>query len=104
MANNERAANLISNGRLRRAATIVPARATLSDRILILKGKTWTDRLKTDREATFPASASRIFNVAALVDLVGADLAVIASVAAVDALADSAAAGASGVGDEKLKS
>jgi hypothetical protein len=67
-------------------------KAALTDQILIRKGKIWTAKRKTDHEAIFRVSASRIFSAAGLIGLVAAgDLAVvIASVVAVD-LADSAA-------------
>jgi hypothetical protein len=99
-----RAANLISNDPLERTATIVRARAALSDQILSLKDKTWIARLKTGREATFPTSVSRTFNAAALTALVAVeglvDSVVIASVAAaVVDLAVLAAGAAAGLAD-----
>jgi len=64
-------------------------KAALTDQILIRKGKIWTAKRKTDHEAIFRVSASRIFSAAGLIGLVAAgDLAVvIASVAAVDSAA-----------------
>lgn len=64
-------------------------KAALTDQILIRKGKIWTAKRKTDHEAIFRVSASRIFSAAGLIGLVAAgDLAVvIASVVAVDSAA-----------------
>ena len=61
-------------------------KAALTDQILIRKGKIWTAKRRTDHEAIFRVSASRIFSAAGLIGLVAAgDLAVvIASVVAVD--------------------
>jgi hypothetical protein len=64
-------------------------KAALSDQILIRKGKIWTAKRRTDHEAIFLVSASRIFSAAGLIGLVAAgDLAVvIASVVAADSAA-----------------
>ena len=56
-------------------------KAALTDQILIRKGKIWTAKRKTDHEAIFRVSASRIFSAAGLIGLVAV---VIASVVAVD--------------------
>jgi hypothetical protein len=73
------------------------AKATPTDRILVLKGKTWTANRRTDSAVDNQASAFKTFNAAALV--AGEALGVIASVAAED-LADSAAAGSAVAGSE----
>ena len=73
-------------------------KAVPTDRILIRKGKIWTERPRIDHVATFQASAPKAFKVADLIGLVAAeDLAAaaidseaVASLAAA-ALADSAA-------------
>jgi len=64
-------------------------KAARADQILIRKDKIWTAKRKTDHEAIFRVSASRMLSVAGLIGLVAAgDLAVvIASVAAVDSAA-----------------
>jgi hypothetical protein len=64
-------------------------KAALTDQILIRKGKIWTAKRRTDHEAIFRVSASRIFSAVGLIGLVAAgDLAVvIASVAAADSAA-----------------
>jgi hypothetical protein len=91
-----------SNGPQQRVAPSVRPKIASTDQILVLKGKTLTARLRIDRVAVLRASASRVFNGAALIVsaeedpadsaetvLVAAGLAVIASVAA--GLEDSAA-------------
>ena len=64
-------------------------KAARTDQILIRKDKIWTAKRRTDHEAIFRVSASRMLSVAGLIGLVAAgDLAVvIASVAAVDSAA-----------------
>ena len=97
-------------------------KAVRTGQILIRKGRIWTARPRIDRAVTFQASAPRIFNAAALIALVEAGSAGIASVVAVDlvvialvavdsivaaealgvaaGLGDSAAVEDSGAGDE----
>ena len=60
-------------------------KAALTDQILIRKGKIWTAKRRTDHEAIFRVSASRIFSAVGLIVSAEEDLAVvIASVVAVD--------------------
>ena len=81
-------------------------KAALTDQILIRKGKIWTAKRRTDHEAIFRVSASRMLNAAGLIGLVAAgDLAAAAidSVAVEDSVAaasaDSAAAGSGADGN-----
>jgi hypothetical protein len=123
--NNVLEANLTNNDHPKRAATIAPLKAALSDQILIPKDRTWTARHRTDRAAIFRVSGSKISNAVALIGLVAGDLGVtvlaaedsvvtapsvaalavaIASAledsAAAAALADSAVAAGSGAGGD----
>jgi hypothetical protein len=103
--NNVLEANLTNNDHPKRAATIAPLKAALSDQILIPKDRTWTARHRTDRAAIFRVSGSKISNAVALIGLVAENFGVTVLavedlaagiVSAVAALADSAGSGADG--------
>ena len=106
IASNGQRTRVISNGHPRRAAPIDPVRAAitgpvkvvLTDQILIRKGKIWTVRPRTGHVVIFQASAPKASRAAGSIAPVAAedlaDSAATASVAAaLDALADSVAAG-----------